>query len=184
MKLYLITLIIVLVLVSAVLTTSCSPGLQTFSKYDISFKVAKELRLVEYAVDLEKMTSSIGNASYEHGAIMSTEKNFVFLWVTTIPKFTNEEVRFSILSTPYAFESITSKFQAAVTGDLVTQDVAGFEVTFAEMQFTLPDWSAPGITAVWYCPDSQRTMQIVLINKKAVTEMKRFIRSFSCVPQN
>ncbi len=183
MKRYLIILAVFFMMASG-MAISCSPGLQTFNKYGISFKVAKELRLAEYTVDLGNMASMIGNASYEHGAIMSTEKNFVFLWVTTIPKFTNEEVRFSILSTPSAFESITSKFQAAVTGDLVMQDIAGFEVTSAKMRFTLPDWSAPGITAVWYCPDSQRTMQIVLINKKAETEMKRFVRSFSCVPQN
>ena len=118
-KRYLIAILIVFVLASG-MAISCSPGLQTFNKYGISFKVARELKLVEYTVDIEKMTSRIGNASYEHGAIMSTEKNFVFLWVITIPKFTNEEVRLSIFSTPNAFESITSKFQATVTGDLVT----------------------------------------------------------------
>ncbi|MBA7480879.1 hypothetical protein ES707_16342 [subsurface metagenome] len=183
MKRYFIILAVFFMLASG-MAISCSPSLQIFNKYGISFKVDKELRLVEYTVDWVNMTSRIGNSSYEYGAVMSTEKNFVFLWVTTIPKFTNEEVMFSILSTPNAFQSITSKFQAAVTGDLVMQDIAGFEVTFAKMRFTLPDWSAPGITAVWYCPDSQRTMQIILINKKAETEMKRFVRSFSCAPQN
>ena len=181
MKRYLITIMVALVLISG-MVIGCSPGLQTFNKYGISFKVAKELRLVEYTVDIEKMTSRIGNASYEHGAIMSAEKNLVFLWLTTIPKFTNEEVRVSILSTPNSFTSITGKFQASVTGDLVTDDIAGFEVTYAKMRFTLPGWSAPGITAVWYCPNSQRTMQVVLMHKKPETEMKRLIRSFSDEP--
>ena len=71
----------------------------------------------------------------------------------------------------------------APLGDVVvniTLEPSDSEELIAEMQFTQPGWKAPGITAVWYCPASQRTMQLVLINRHAEREMKRFIRSFSC----
>lgn len=182
MKRYLILILIltaIMVLTSG-LVTSCSPGLQKFDKYDISFKVSQKLKLEEYTVNFESKTFRRGTASYKQGAIQSSEKNFILLWLTTVPKFTPDEVRFSILSTPNCFQSASGTFQAEITGDLVTQEIAGFEVTFAEMQFTQPGWKASGITAVWYCPASQRTMQLVLINRHAEREMKRFIRSFSC----
>jgi len=179
MKRYLIPIIIILVMASG-LAISCTPAVQTFNKYGISFEVSEELKLEEYTISIENQTFKKGTASYEEGAILSTEKNFMLLWLMTVPEFTHEEVRFSILSTPNIFESASGTFQAEIVGDLVTQQIAGFEVTFAEMQFTLPGWKASGITAVWYCQDSQRTMQVVLIHKQPEREMKRFIRSFSC----
>lgn len=182
MKRYLIPIVIILMLVSG-LATSCGPGLQTFNKHGISFKVSRELRLEEYAVNFEEQTFRRGTASYEQGAVLSTEKNFMLLWLTTVPQFSPAEVRFSILSTPNIFESTSGTFQAEIAGDLVKQQIAGFEVTSARMQFTVPGWKAPGITAVWYCADSQRTIQVVLIHKQPETEMKRFIRSFSCATQ-
>lgn len=167
---------------TSVLLAGCSEGLQTFSKYGISFEVSKELELEEYTVSIEGQIFQRGTASYKEGAVISTEKNFMLLWATTIPKFTEEEVRLSILTTPNTFESADNTFQAKIIGDLSTQQITRFDVTFAKMQFTLPGWKAPGITAVWYCADSQRTMQLVLIHKQPEGEMKRFIRSFSCAP--
>jgi hypothetical protein len=172
----------ILLMLASVLGTSCGPGLQTFSKHGISFEVSRELKLEEYTVNFEKQIFRRGTASYEQGAVLSTEKNFMLLWLTTVPQFSPAEVQLSILSTPNSFESASGTFQAEIVGDLVTQQIAGFEVTSARMQFTMPGWKAPGITAVWYCPDSQRTMQVVLIHKQPEREMKRFIRSFSCAP--
>jgi len=103
------------------------------------------------------------------------------MWVR-LSELTQADRRLAILSTPDIFKSFGASFQpeAKVMGDLETQQIDDFEVTFAEMQFTLPGWEASGITAVWYCPASHRAMQLVLINRKAEREMKRFIRSFSC----
>lgn len=175
-----LALILIIMLVGSGLGTSCGPGLQTFSKYGISFEVSRELKLEEYTVNFEKQIFCRGTASYEQGAVLSTEKNFTLLWLTTVPQFSPVEVRFSILSTPSIFESASGTFQAEIAGDLVTQQIAGFEVTSARMQFTMPGWKASGITAVWYCPD--RTMQVVLIHKQPEREMKMFIQSFSCAP--
>ena len=177
MKRYLIRIQLLFVLVSG-LSVSCSPGLQTFNKYDIYFEISKELKLEEYTVNFEEQSFGRGTANSKQGAVMGSEKNFMLLWLTTIPKFSQEEVRRSIFTTPDAFESASGSFRAKIAGDLVTQEIAGFEVTSAAMQFTMPQWEAPGITAVWYCPASQRTMQLVLINKHAEREMQRFIRSF------
>jgi len=179
MKRYLIPIVIILMLASG-LATSCAPAVQTFNKYGISFEVSKELKLEEYTVSIANQTFQKGTARYEEGAILSTEKNFMLLWVTAVPEFTQEEVRLSILTTPNSFESAGGTFKAKITGDLSTQQIAGFEVTFAMMQFTLPGWEAPGITAVWYCSASQRTMQLILIHKQPKKEMQRFIRSLSC----
>jgi len=165
-----------------VLFISCGEGLETFNKHGISFKVATELELEEYSVNFEKHTFQTGAATYDQGAILSTEKNFMLLWLTTVPEFTQEEVRLSILSTPNAFGSLAGTLQTQVTGDLVTEQIADFKVTFADMQFYMPGWEAPGITAVWYCPMSQRTVQLILIHKQPEREMKRFIRSFACAP--
>ena len=170
------------IFLAVLVITSCSPGLQTYNKHNISFTVTNELKLVEYKVDPSTMTKHIGESSYQNGMIMSSEGNFVLLWVLTTPKYTDKEIRISILSTPDSFESNTGKFKATITSDLLTTIIAGFEITYAKMNFTLPNWSASGITAVWYCPDSQRTFQIILINNKPETEMRRFIRSFSCIP--
>lgn len=178
MRRYLTSILLAILALASGLVTSCSPGLQTFSKYDLSFKVSKELKLEEYTVDFENQTFRRGTASYKQGAILSSEKNFMLLWLTAIPRLTQEEVRRSILTTPNSFESASGTFRAKIEGNLVTEEIAGFEVSFAEMQFTQPGWEAPGITAVWYCPDSQRTMQVVLIHKQPEREMKRFIRSF------
>lgn len=181
MRRHLLPVLIILIL-SSDLLAGCSEGLQTFSKYGMSFEISKELELEEYTVSIEDQIFRRGTASYREGAVISTEKNFMLLWATTIPKFTEEEVRLSILTTPNTFESADNTLQAKIIGDPSTQQIAGFDVTFAEMEFTLPGWKAPGITAVWYCPASQRTMQLILINKHAEREMRRFIRSFSCVP--
>ncbi len=172
--------LLAILLLTSVLLISCGEGLQTFNKHGISFKVATELKLEEYTVNFEKQTFRRGTASYEEGAILSTEKNFTLLWLTTVPEFTQEEVRLSILSMPNAFGSLAGTFQPQVTRDLVTEQIADFKVTFADMQFSLPGWEAPGITAVWYCPTSQRTIQLILIHKQPKSEMKRFIRSFAC----
>ncbi|MBA7715376.1 hypothetical protein ES703_124417 [subsurface metagenome] len=171
-------LIAVLILTSGVLV-GCGGGLQTFSKYDISFEVPRELKLEEYAISIENPIPRKGTATYRQGMVISSEKNFWFLWLER-PELTLEEVRLSILSTPDVFESSSGTFRAQITGGLITQRIADFEVTFAEMRFTLPGWEAPGITAVWYCPASQRAMQLVLVNRNAESEMRRFIHSFSC----
>ena len=183
MKRYLIPIVIILMLASG-LATSCAPTVQTFNKYGISFEVSKELKLEEYSVSIEDQIFRKGTASYEEGCVMSTEKNFTLLWLTTVPEFTHEEIRLSILTTPSCFESASGTFQAEITGDLSTQQIGGFEVTSAKMQFTLPGWKAPGISAVWYCPASQRTIQLILINRHGEREMRRFIRSFSCASPN
>ncbi len=179
MKRYLIPILIILVLTSG-LTVGCGEELQIYNKHGISFKVSRELKLEEYTVSIRDQIFKKGTADYEEGCVMSTEKNFMLLWCTTVPQFTQEEVRLSILTTPNVFESATGTFQAKITSALSSQQIAGFEVTFAEMQFTLPEREAPGITAAWYCPASQRTIQLILINKYPEREMKRFIRSFSC----
>lgn len=163
-------LVAVVVLASGVLV-GCGSSLQTFNKYGISFKVDKNLKLLEYDY----------STSYEEGCVVSTEMNFVFMWLK-LPELTPEEVRLAILSTPDIFESFGAEFQAQITGGLITQRIADFEVTFAEMRFTLPGWEAPGITAVWYCPATQKAMQVVLVNRKAEREMRSFIHSFSCAP--
>ena len=174
----------ILLLLAPILLTGCGGGLQTFNKHGISFKVSQDLKLEEYTVNFERQTFWRGTASYEQGAVLSTEKNFMLLWLTTVPQFSPSEVRSSILSTPNSFESISGNFRAEIAGDLATQRIAGFEVTSAKMQFTMPGWEAPGITAVWYCADSHRTMQVVLIHKQPEAELKRFIGSFSTKPQS
>jgi len=183
MKRCLLLILVLSLLVSGFLT-GCGAGLQTFSKHDISFKVANSLRLEEYTFNIHEQTLRKGSTSYDEGMVMSTEKNFILIWLTAVPKFTPEEIRFSILSTPDTFQSASRTFQAKITGDLTTQRIADFEVTFADMQFTQPGWKATGITAVWYCPTSQRMMQLILIHKQPEREMKRFIRSFSCTPHD
>ena len=180
MKRYLIPILVAVLVLTSGSLVGCGKGLQTFSKHGISFKVSKELKLEEYTVSIKDQVFQKGTASYEEGAVISTEKNFILLWATAVPGFTKEEIRLSILTTPNSFESAGGTFQAKITGDLSTQQIAGFEVTFAMMQFTLPEWEAPGITAVWYCPASQRTMQLILIHKQPKKEMQRFMRSFSC----
>lgn len=157
----------------------CGEGLQTFNKYGISFTVSEELKLEEYTISIEDPIFRRGSASYKEGCVISTEPNFMLLWATTIPELTKEEVR-RTLTTRNIFESASGNFQAKIMGDILTQQIAGFEVTFAEMQFTLPDWEAPGITAIWYCPASERTFFLTLINKYPEREMKRFIHSFFC----
>jgi len=171
-------------LLASISLIGCGEGLQTFNKHGISFKVSKELKLEEYTVNFEKQTFQKGTASYEQGAVLSTEKNFMLLWLTAVPQFSPAEVRSSILSTPNSFESASSIFQAEIAGDLVKQQISGFEVTSARMQFSMPGWEAPGVTAVWYCADSHRTMQVVLIHKWPETELKRFIKSFSNTLRN
>jgi len=180
MKRYIILILIAILMLASLVLVGCGEGLQTFSKYGISFTVSKELKLEEYTVSVEDQIFRMGISSYEEGAVISTEKNFILLWVTAVPEFTQEEIRDSILSTPNTFESADGNLQAKITSSISTQQIAGFEVNFAEMQFTLPGWEAPGITAIWYCPASQRTIQLILINKSPEGEMKRFINSFSC----
>jgi len=179
MKRYLILIILGILVLTSVSLVGCGEGLQTFSKYGISFKVSNEVKLEEYTVSIEDQVFQKGTASYEEGAVISTEKNFILLWATAIPEFTQEETRLSILTTPNSFESAGGTLQAQITGDLATQQIAGFEVTFSMMQFTLPGWEAPGITGVWYCPASQRIMQLILINEQPKKEMQRFIQSLS-----
>jgi len=169
-------------MVAPVLLVGCGLDVQTFSRYGISFEVSRELRLEEYTVSVKDQVFRRGTASYEEGAVLSDEKNFMLLWARTVPEFAPDEVRVAILSTPNSFGSAGGTFKAAVVGDLVEQEVAGFKVTSARMEFTMPGWRAPGITAVWYSPLSKRTMQVVLIHKQPETEMKRFIRSFSEEP--
>ncbi len=175
----LISILLAALLLASGSLVGCGGGLQTFSKHGISFKVSSDLKLEEYTVRVQDQIFRKGPAGYNEGAVLSTEKNFIFLWLKG-PEFTPEEVRLSILSTPSTFSSVDPAFRARITGDLVTQRVADFEVTFAHMQFTFPGGEAPGITAVWYCPASQRTMQLVIIHKQPKREMESFIRSFSC----
>jgi hypothetical protein len=163
MRRYLIPILAILVLVS-VLAAGCGEQLQVFSKHGISFKVSNNLNLEEYTVNMKDLTFHKGAASYEQGAVISAEKNFYLLWLTTVPQYTPEEIRYSILSTPNAFVSPSGSSKAEIAGDLSTQQIAGFDVTFAEMRFTLSGMKAPGITALWYCPASHRTMQLILIS--------------------
>jgi hypothetical protein len=179
MKRQLMLTLLILSVITSALTAGCGEELQTLNKHGISFTVSRELKLEEYSVNFEKQTFQRGTASYEQGAVISTEKNFMLLWLTAVPQFSPAEVRTSILSTPNSFESVSGNFQAEIAGELVKQKIAGFEVTSAGMQFTMPGWEAPGITAVWYCADSRRTMQVVLIHKQPETELKRFMESFS-----
>lgn len=179
MKRYIILVLVAILVLASGLVAGCGEGLQTFSKYGISFEVSKDLELEEYTVSIKDQIFRKGTASYEEGVVISTEKNFMLLWLTAVPQFTLEEIRFSILTTPNIFESAGGTFQAKITGDLSTQQIGNFEVTSAKMQFTSPGWEAPGITAVWYSPHSQRMIQLVIIHKQPRKEMKRFIRSFS-----
>jgi len=57
---------------------------------------------------------SAARRSYEQGAVVSTEKNFMLLWLTMVPQFSPAEVRFSILSTLNIFESASGTFQAEI----------------------------------------------------------------------
>ena len=179
MKRYILSILVVVSVSIAMLVMGCAEGLQTFSKHGISFSVSKELKLEEYSVDFRNQIFQKGAASYEQGGVFSTEKNFMLLWATTVSEFTEEEVRLSVLTTPNIFESVGNTFQAKIIGDPLTQQINRFDVTFTEMEFTLPGWEAPGITAVWYCPSSQRTMQVILIHKQPKGEMERFLRSFT-----
>lgn len=180
MKRYLIPIIAILVLAS-VLIMGCAEGLQTFNKYGISFNVSRELKLEEYTLDFKDQALRKGDASYEEGAVISAEKNFWLFWVTPVPPFTSEEIRYSILSTPDALLSPGGTIKSKISGDLTTQRIADFEVTFANMEFTFPAGRASGITAVWYSSASQRVMQLIIIHKQPKREMERFIRSFSDV---
>ncbi len=171
-------------MLASLVLVGCGEGLQTFSKYGISFTVSKELKLEEYTVSVEDQIFRRGISNYNEGAVISTEKNFMLLWGTAVPEFTQEEIRDSILSTPNIFGSAGGTLQAEITSAISTHQIAEFEVTSAEMQFTLPGWEAPGITAVWNCPASQRIIQLILINKSPEREVKRFINSFSCASTN
>lgn len=173
-----LSFVFILLLLTSVLLTGCGEGLQTFSKHGISFKVSSKLKLEEYTISIRNQTFQKGPTRYEEGWVMSTEKNFAFSWLKRAA-LTPEEVRLSIVSTPNIFESPSGTFQVKITGDLTTQRIADFEVTSADMQFTLPRWKAPGITAVWYSPASRRVMQLIMIHKEPEKEMKRFVRSFS-----
>lgn len=177
MKRYVMPIVIFFLLVSG-LSVGCTPGLQTYNKHGISFQVSKKLILEEYTVSFQDQIFKKGTANYEDGWVMSNEKNFVFMWITR-PEMTAEEVKLSILTTPNVFQSASGIFQAKIAGDLVKQQIAGFEVTSAMMQFTMPGWEASGITAVWYSAASHRMMQLILINRYAEREMRRFIRSFA-----
>ncbi len=180
MKRCLLPILILSLLVSSLLL-SCGAGLQTFSKHDISFKVANSLKLEEYILNSRDQTLRKGSTSYDQGWVMSNEKNFVFLWIKR-PEMTAEEVRLSILTTPNVFQSASGTFKAEISGGLVTEQIAGFDVTFALMQFKFLGGEGPGLTALWYCSASGRVMQLIIINKQPEGEMKRFIRSFSCAP--
>jgi len=175
---------LMLLLLASILLTGCDGGHQTYNNHGISFQVSKAIKLEEYSVNFEAKAFGKGTASYEQGAVLSTEKNFIFLWLTTIPPFSPSEIRSCIMSTPNSLESLSGTFRAKIVGDLITQQIAGFEITSAKMQFTMPGWEAPGITAVWYCADSHRTMQVILIHKQPEIELKRFIASFSSNPLN
>lgn len=161
------------------LLISCAQGFQTFNKYGISFTVFDDLKLEEYTINLYYGTFFKGSATYDVGAIVSSDKSFVFVWGES-PEFTSELVRTSILSTRNLFQSTSGTFRAEVTGELVREQIGGFDVTFAGMHFSQPGWEAPGITAVWYCQNSGRIMQVVIINKYPERELRRFMLSLSC----
>lgn len=177
MKRYVIPVAILFVLASG-LSVGCAPGQQTYNKHGIYFKMSNKLMLEEYTISVQDQTFRKGPANYEEGWVMSKEKNFVFIWIAA-RVMTAEEVRLSILTTPNVFQSASGNFQAKIAGDLVKQQITGFKVTSAMMRFTIPGWKAPGITAVWYSTVSHRTMQFILINRYAIREMERFIRSFA-----
>jgi len=175
-------ILIILLCASGLSATGCSSKLQEFNNYGISFTVDKELELEEYTVDLRKQVFHKGNASYEIGAVMSSDKNFMLQWMTTIPEFTQEEIRQAIITMPNVFSSSEYTFHTTISENIGYDKIAGFNVTFTEMQFTYAGGEASGITAIWYCPGCQRTMQLTLIHKNPENEVNRFINNFSCVP--
>jgi len=159
--------------------TGCSEGLQTYSKYDISFQVSSRLKLEEYTVSTQNQKIQKGPASVEEGALISTDQNFLLYWFKGAT-LTTKETRSYILTTPASFASTSNSFKARITGNLTTEQVGDFELTFADLQLTSSGGKASGITAIWYCQTSQRIIHLIIIDKQAETEMKRFIQSFSC----
>ncbi len=154
--------------------------MQTFDKHDISFEVSRNLKLEEYTAPLGQRYFLKGPTTYEEGVVISTKGGFVFYWLKW-PEPTPEEVRFSILDTPTIYGSVTPELRARIVGPLVKQRVGDFQVTYAEMQITSSQGKVPtGMTAVWYCPASQRVLQLIIIHEEPKGEMERFIQSLSC----
>jgi hypothetical protein len=177
MKLIAVMLVSV-ILISGILT-GCSEGLQTYSKYDMSFQVSSRYKLEEYTVNAQNQNFQKGPASIEEGALISTDNNFLLSWFKGVT-LTTEEAKLYIATTPAFFTSTSGSFQARVTGNVTTKELGNFELTFAAILLSTSGGEASGITAVWYCPTSQRIMRLILIDKQAETEMRRFIQSFSC----
>lgn len=187
MKRHIILIPLALSVLTLGLTVGCTEGVQTFSKHDISFKVYDQGKLEEYTVSIQGRTFQKGATSYDEGAVMDYGKGLIFLWVK-VPNFTLKEARSAILSAPEIHESTTTFWRGAssveVMGNPVAQRVAGYAVTFACLKYEYAKGGpGSGITAVWYCPASQRMMQLILaaaVDEEPKEELDRFLSSFSC----
>jgi hypothetical protein len=165
-------------LITGVLT-GCSDGLQTFNKYGMFFQVSSRLKLEEYTVSAQDQKFQKGPASVEQGALVSTDQNFFLMWLNGAAP-NPQEIKFYISTTPTFFSSTSSNFKARISGSQTTEKSGNFEITFADIQLTSSGGEATGITAVWYCQTSKRTMRLILIDKQAETEMRSLVQSFSC----
>jgi hypothetical protein len=166
------------ILISGVLA-GCSQGLQTFSKYDMSFQLSSRFKLEEYTVGTQTQQFQKGTASVEEGALISTDHNFLLSWVKGNEP-NAQELKFYIQTTPSFFTSTSSSFKARVTGNQTTEKIGDFDITAAGLQLSTSGAQATGVTAVWYCPTSGRIMHIIIIDKQADIELRSFIQSFSC----
>ena len=188
MKRYSIPILVAVLMLSSGLTVGCDIDVQTFSKHDMSFKVYDQEKLQEYTFSIEDQIFQKGSASYDEGAVVTSwNKGFIFLWVK-VPNFTSQEARSALLRTQDTFESVKKPGAGPegvkLTGSPYKQEVSGFDVTFAYLEYEyVKGGPGQGITAVWYCPASQRMMQLIMTvhpDKEPKEEMLRFIHGFSC----
>lgn len=170
---------ITLIVLGLSTSLGCAEGSQTFCRYDICFTISSELQLEEYSLSSFFSPYRKGPASFDEGVVLGDENSFLLLWLSG-PELAPQATRTSILSTTDMYSGSSGTLRVEITSDLATEQVSGFELTYAEMRFARAGWESPGITAVWYCPASKRAFQVVMVHNHPNTEMKRFIRSFSC----
>lgn len=168
----------VLIPLIVIVAWSCG-GSQTFSKHDISFQIPSNLKLEEWTLDIAMQFQGRGPTSYDQGAVTSTESNFMLLWVYE-PTFTTALARRQVLNGPAFFESINRTARANLVGSPTTEEIAGFEVTYAEMKMDFVGTTAPAIIGTWQCQPSERAIIFIAIHKQPTKELNRFVRSFSC----
>jgi len=148
--------------------------------HSLSFQVSSQLKIEEYSLDLQRGVFRKGPSAFDQGVLMSTEKNFILEWVYE-PNFTSDLAKAQALNGPQFFESSDPSFKARVMGTTSSERIAEFNVTFADLELGSNTFSrAPGITAVWQCPESRRAIIFLAVHKQPKEELERFIRSFSC----